>query len=1167
MKNPNRLLVLAAGIIALTAASARAATEPTWLFNNDLQGWTVTAGFQAFDGSGIEAAQATGGRAHDAAHPVFVLTSPEINFNLANVSDVDNVIDILWEGGAGNQEGAADPANLAAVTGYNGGNTNAQGQKGLGFRNLLTGNYDFVDYDTENGGGVETRSYTQADLVANGLDPNASYVLDFFTTDDGGWGWTRLNEVNIDAGALLPLVTEDTDGDGIDDARETTLVGNLTDLGPGDFDGDGVNDPVEINDDNTNPTDPDTDGDGSPDGEEKDRETDPLDADSDNDGLSDGVETNTGTFVSLTDTGTDPLDDDSDGDGSPDCHEIQVSFNPTDPNDTPTRSDFPVVQPSFAVIGGIPGVPSEPDYSTPGMTLEEIRHTGGLDANNPDQNYDAHVNSTISPTSVTVVPYLDHGGGGNAISSNNLPLADIEDFTHRVQGYIDFTGFPCGDYRIHQGADDTNKLLMDTLDGLVEAKHGCCPQDQATDFTLTKVGIFPFDNVAGERGGGQWWDLGISGPGIPGTVALGDTAAGSPPVYVIVPDQADSDGDSLPDAWETSWDEINDLAQLNGTLEAGNGPGDGSGDWDNDGASDKEEYDAGTNPTTEDSDGDGADDGVELANGTDPNNEDTDGDGLLDGVETNTGVFVSTEDTGTSPLDSDSDGDLVNDFDEASNPNRDPNISEAPQAGDITSDLTVYYNFDENLLDQAHLISGTASSAADDLAFTAGHPGTYDTGLFGAAGYFGPGPGGGHAEAPFSADVDGDIAGPSQEITVQWWGRVDAFETGWQIGVGRGEGANWRFHRQGDSNTMAWQGGSNDIHGNANVNDGEWHHFVGTSNGVANVRELWIDGVLMTSTTLTGALNSNPGLPLMIGENPEADNREWNGGIDDVAIWRRALTAEQIQAIYIAGADGQSLGDLISGPATDPLGLAISLNDPDPLTLRAEFNTQPGKQYDILVSPDLSSPRESWAELAGAQDIQADPSGRATVDFAAPFGITGYVAVREESLPPFFTDDFESGAEGWEAVVNDGEGNTQWELGTPAGSTGPLNGANDSANAWSTNLGDYGSDSDISLFSPPLDLTGLPGAQLTFLAWRDGDQFGESASVRFRKVEDNTLLGDEVLIDMTIIDSSFEEISVPFPPEAAGEILRIEFNFVSDNTTDAFSGLNIDDVSVEIAAP
>ena len=49
----------------------------------------------------------------------------------------------------------------------------------------------------------------------------------------------------------------------------------------------------------------------------------------------------------------------------------------------------------------------------------------------------------------------------------------------------------------------------------------------------------------------------------------------------------------------------------------------------------------------------------EIANGTDPGNPDSDDDGLLDGVETNTGTFVSATDTGTNPLESDSDGDFL----------------------------------------------------------------------------------------------------------------------------------------------------------------------------------------------------------------------------------------------------------------------------------------------------------------------------------------------------------------------------------------------------------------------------------------------------------------------------------------------------------------------------
>ena len=43
----------------------------------------------------------------------------------------------------------------------------------------------------------------------------------------------------------------------------------------------------------------------------------------------------------------------------------------------------------------------------------------------------------------------------------------------------------------------------------------------------------------------------------------------------------------------------------------------------------------------------------------------------------------------------------------------------------------------------------------------------------------------------------------------------------------RGEGSHWRFHRQGGEQTMASQGGNNDIHGGSNVNDDQ----AGTSLG------------------------------------------------------------------------------------------------------------------------------------------------------------------------------------------------------------------------------------------------------------------------------------------------------------------------------------------------
>ena len=39
----------------------------------------------------------------------------------------------------------------------------------------------------------------------------------------------------------------------------------------------------------------------------------------------------------------------------------------------------------------------------------------------------------------------------------------------------------------------------------------------------------------GKQGGGEWTDVALSGLGIPGIVALGDSEDGSSPVYIIGP--------------------------------------------------------------------------------------------------------------------------------------------------------------------------------------------------------------------------------------------------------------------------------------------------------------------------------------------------------------------------------------------------------------------------------------------------------------------------------------------------------------------------------------------------------------------------------------------------------------------------------------------------------
>ena len=116
----------------------------------------------------------------------------------------------------------------------------------------------------------------------------------------------------------------------------------------------------------------------------------------------------------------------------------------------------------------------------------------------------------------------------------------------------------------------------------------------------------------------------------------------------------DVDGDGTPDEVEGDGDVDEDGVPNWLDPDDSDGP---TADPDEDGLSNAEEVDLGTDPYDADSDDDGLDDGIEVhETGTEPTDADTDGDGLLDGAEV---------EAGTDPLDPDTDGDGLADGDEA----------------------------------------------------------------------------------------------------------------------------------------------------------------------------------------------------------------------------------------------------------------------------------------------------------------------------------------------------------------------------------------------------------------------------------------------------------------------------------------------------------------------
>ena len=89
---------------------------------------------------------------------------------------------------------------------------------------------------------------------------------------------------------------------------------------------------------------------------------------------------------------------------------------------------------------------------------------------------------------------------------------------------------------------------------------------------------------------------------------------------------------------------------------------------------------------------------------------------------------------------------------------------------------------------------------------------------------------------------------------------------------------------------------------------GEWTHVVGTYNGNGDIK-MYVDGVLSQGweEAYTGVIGTNSD-ELGIGENFQDVDRFFNGAIDSVRIYNRALSAEEVRYHYNRGGPVASWG-------------------------------------------------------------------------------------------------------------------------------------------------------------------------------------------------------------------------------------------------------------------
>jgi hypothetical protein len=86
------------------------------------------------------------------------------------------------------------------------------------------------------------------------------------------------------------------------------------------------------------------------------------------------------------------------------------------------------------------------------------------------------------------------------------------------------------------------------------------------------------------------------------------------------------------------------------------------------------------------------------------------------------------------------------------------------------------------------------------------------------------------------------------------------------------------------------------------LNDGAWHHLAVVFDRGAAVAKSFVDGLAIDARPIGGLGSLITGNPLIIGQDPTgAYPNNGTFQLDDLGIWRRALTPPEAEAIYMVG--------------------------------------------------------------------------------------------------------------------------------------------------------------------------------------------------------------------------------------------------------------------------
>ncbi|HXS69237.1 MAG TPA: LamG domain-containing protein, partial [Candidatus Polarisedimenticolia bacterium] len=184
-------------------------------------------------------------------------------------------------------------------------------------------------------------------------------------------------------------------------------------------------------------------------------------------------------------------------------------------------------------------------------------------------------------------------------------------------------------------------------------------------------------------------------------------------------------------------------------------------------------------------------------------------------------------------------------------------------------------------------------------------------------------------------------------------------------GDDRGALDSWVIRRMSDGQ-LAFQIGDmlkNFVTIETPVPNNQWTHFAATFDSTNGRMKLYINGMLAVQTNTTlhliGAYDPgwDPGVGIGSQSGTLTVRPSFDGLIDDVALYSRALTPAEIQSIYSAGPAGKA--GLSITPTSAPV---LSLQSPSGGVMQLTIDGIAGRAYEIDVSTDLVN-WTTWTQM------------------------------------------------------------------------------------------------------------------------------------------------------------------------------------------------------------